>query len=313
MPKISVIVPVYNTSKYLSKCIDSLINQTFDDYEIIFINDGSTDNSANVIKKYKNSKIKLINKKNEGQALARNLGIKKAKGDYIMFVDSDDYIDKDTLKITYKKALETKADIVCFDNYLVINDKITDNIIKKIEGEDNLKTFILNNSGPCFKLIKKEIIQRNNLYFPSLNAYEDIAIVPSYSLFANKIVAINDKLYYYVMRDGSTMKQLEYSSKLEDIFPSMDNLLKIFKNNNADEKYYDELEYLFIEHLLHGAGLRFFEFQKYEQISKINKIMKQEFPNWKTNIYLKKLSFKYRIMCLLLFNENFWLIKLLKR
>ena len=313
MTKISVIVPVYNVENYLSKCLDSLLKQTFDDFEIILINDGSTDNSLNIINQYKDKRIKLINKKNEGQAIARNFGIKKASGEFIMFVDSDDYVDKDILKISYNNAIQANADIVCFDSYLVADGIIENNQIKKIKSDDDKKNFILNQSGPCFMLIKTNIIKDNNLFFPKLNAYEDIALVPSYGLFAKKIIFINDKLYYYVIRSGSTMNQIEYSSKLEQIFDAMKNLSKIFKEKKVFKKYYSELEYLYIEHLLHGGGLRFLKFKKHDQIKKINKTITSEFPNWKNNFYYKKQPFKYRVMCELLFKEKFKLINLLKR
>ena len=313
MTKISIIVPVYNTEEYLPKCLDSLVNQSFDDYEIIMINDGSTDKSANLIKKYDSPKIKLLNKKNEGQALARNLGIKEAQGDYIMFVDSDDYIDKDTLKIAYEKATHENADIVCFNNYLVIDNVVTNDSNKKTLGDNDNKTFIINNPGPCFKLIRTNIIKDNNLYFPHLKAYEDIAVVPSYTLFSKKTIYIQDKLYYYVIREGSTMKQLEYSAKLEEIFMAMENLLKVFKNNSAYQLYEPELEYLYIYHLLHDGGLRFLEFKKYDQIKKINQIMKNKFPKWRQNKYYRKQTLKYRIMCNLLLKEKFKLISLLKK
>lgn len=120
MIKISVIVPVYNTELYLAKCIKSIMEQSFEEeYELILINDGSMDHSENIIdkmiSKYGTEKIIKINQQNSGQGKARNEGIKKAKGEFVLFVDSDDYIDKDMLKDLYNKAKEEKADIVVCD------------------------------------------------------------------------------------------------------------------------------------------------------------------------------------------------------
>jgi len=209
--RVSVIVPVYNMEKYLSKCLDSLVNQTFEDIEIILINDGSTDNSENIIKEYLerySKKIVYIKKENEGQGVARNLGIDKARGEYITFVDSDDYVDVTMIEKLYSSIIKEKADIsvsrglieVRSDN-LLINDFIFNN-------EESVKRYILNNFGPVAKLIKKDIIINNQLYFPSLRAYEDIAVVPLWGLFANGISFVEEPLYYYLIREGSTMNKL---------------------------------------------------------------------------------------------------------
>lgn len=316
--KVSIIVPVYNTGDYLKKCLDSLLNQTFNEnYEIILINDGSTDNSLEIMNEYAikyGSKIVIINKENEGQAVARNVGISEAKGEYLMFVDSDDYIDENTLQITYDQVIKTDADIVCFKNYEVLNDRIINSRMQQLINSDDKKAYILNQIGPCFKLIKKDIIIQNKLYFPKLKAYEDVAVVPAYGIFVNKIVFIDNKLYYYLMRQGSTMNQLVYSEKLEHIFPALKNLLDIFKNNGVYDEYYSELEFLYIHHLLHGAGLRFIEFDNYKNnLNKIINIINEEFPKWRKNRYYKKQSFKYHVVCELLYRNNISLLKKIKR
>lgn len=124
MAKISLIVPVYNTSKYLRKCLDSLITQTYKDIEIIVINDGSIDNSEEIIKLYRDKRLKYISKKNEGIGKTRNLGIENATGNYIAFVDSDDYLDKNFCKKMIKKADEDNCDIVICNYFEDRNDKL---------------------------------------------------------------------------------------------------------------------------------------------------------------------------------------------
>lgn len=126
MVKISVIVPVYNSGKYLDMCIDSLVNQTIKSYEIIIINDGSTDNSLDIINKYKknNSMIKVISTKNNGIGTARNIGLNNSSGKYVAFVDSDDYVACDFLEKVYKKAISSKADVVVCNMYRVINKEV---------------------------------------------------------------------------------------------------------------------------------------------------------------------------------------------
>lgn len=318
MKKVSVIIPVWNVEKYLRKCLDSLVNQTFKDIEIIIINDGSPDNSQVIIDEYKENYPDLIIpyiKENGGQASARNMGLKKAKGEYITFVDSDDWVDTEMIEKMYNKAISTNSDIVVCNAYSVIDDKIGNLEIFKSDDLDSHKRYIINCPGACWgQLIKKDIIINNDLYFLEHHFYEDIAVMPALCLYAKKISYLNENLYYYLIRTGSTMKQTKYSSSLEDIFDSLDYLSNIFIKNNVYEKYYAELEYTYIEHLLHAASLRFFQFEKYDQLDKVISIMNNRFPKWKRNAYYKKQGLKYKIVCNLFYNKKYKLLKrILKR
>ena len=313
-PLISVIVPVYNVSDYISKCLDSLINQTLKDIEIIIVNDGSPDDSEVIIKKYmkKDKRIRCFKKTNGGQGSARNYGIEKAKGIYITFVDSDDYISRDMLKKLYNSAIKEKSDIaIC--NMKEINGK-QENIIKLENFSTDLKkNCIISIPTPCAKIIRKEIITNNNLFFPQLRAYEDLAIVPLYYLFARRISYVNEELYYYVIHKGSTMNQIKYNSKLEEIFPAMNNLYSELKKYSFNITYRDEIEYIYIVHLLHAASLRVIDFKEGQDfIKKIIVIFKSKFPNWFNNKYYKKRDIKFKIMCTLLFNNKLKLIKILR-
>lgn len=312
-PIISVIVPVYNVEKYLEKCLNSLVNQTLKDIEIIAINDGSTDSSLKVLerysKKYKN--IKIINKNNNGQGSARNDGIKISEGEYVTFVDSDDWVSLNMCELLLDAATKENADLV-FANYIKVENEMEYKAnIYGLEYKDNVKKYLLTQSGPCHKLIKTEIIKKNNLYFPELRAYEDIAVVPAWGLAAKKIAHVNEYVYYYLTRPGSTMKQQEYNNKLDEIFPS----LEVMKKNCEkyfNKKYDLEIEWIYIEHLLHGASLRFFKFNNYkEKIKSINNVFKNEFINWKNNPHFKKQSIKYRIVCNLINKECYGILKLI--
>lgn len=313
MKKVSVIIPVWNVEQYLKKCLDSLVNQTFKNIEIIIINDGSPDNSQSIIDEYKKKYPDLIVpyiKDNGGQASARNMGLKKAKGEYITFVDSDDWVDTEMIEKMYNKAISTNSDIVVCNAYSVIDDKIDNLEIFKSNDLDSHKRYIINCPGACWgQLIKKDIIINNDLYFLEHHFYEDIAVMPALCLYAKKISYLNENLYYYLIRTGSTMKQTKYSASLEDIFDSLDYLSNIFIKNNVYEKYYAELEYTYIEHLLHAASLRFFQFEKYDQLDKVISIMNNRFPKWKSNVYYKKQSLKYKIVCNLFYNKKYKFLK----
>lgn len=312
-PLISIIVPIYNTESYLEKCLDSLVNQTLKNIEIILINDGSLDNSEKIIKKYLkkySDKIVYYKKENEGQGVARNYAIKLARGEYLTFVDSDDFVEETMLEELYKKAKDESSDIVaCTKVYVVKSETLTISS-SLFDVSDPYRKYILNNSGPVGKIIKREIIQNNNLYFPNLRAYEDIAIVPLWGLYAKKISYIDKPFYYYIIHEGSTMKQLIYNEKLTHIYSSLDNLYIKFKLLSGD-KYYSELEWIYIEHLLHAASLRFYKFKKTDEIHKINCIMKEKFPNWFKNKYYKTMNIKYKIICTLLYKEKLNLLKII--
>ena len=312
MTKMSVIVPVYNVEELLPKCLDSLVNQTFDDYEVIVVNDGSPDNSQKIIddyyKKYPNI-IKPLKKENGGLSSARNFGLKYASGEYILYVDSDDWVSNDMLKMMYETALKDDSDIVVCKMWNVVSDrniKINNGIL----NFNVFKRYILNNPSACCKLIKKDILLHPELFFLENHHYEDIAVVPAFCLYAKNISFIDDYLYYYLLREGSIMHQKSYTDKLNDIFDSLNNLTNIFIKKDAFDKYKDELEYLYIEHLLHAASLRFLPYD--EGISSINRIcdiMKEKFPNWSKNKYYKKMNFKYKIVCNLIYKKRFNLLK----
>ena len=310
MYKVSVIVPVYNTEKYLKKCLDSLVHQTLKEIEIILINDGSTDNSQKIIDEYvlKYPKLfKVFSQKNSGQAVARNLGIKNSKGEFIAFADSDDYLEIDAYEKAYNYAVKNNLDIVCFKFY---EDK---NGIRKKSSYELFKTYdknlkyILNETSPCNKIIKNDLLKNNKIKFIENYIYEDLELIPKLALYTDKIGFLDEYLYNYVIHNDSTMRQKNYNQKLDSIYFVMDSL----KNNFKNSKYTKELEFLFVEHLLHGGVLRYLEYKEgNKDIEKISDIIKENFPNWKKNVYYKKQNIKYKIICTLAYNKK---IKLLKK
>ena len=296
--KISVIIPVYNTEEYILRCLNSIAAQTFKDYEIIIIDDGSKDKSSDIIKDFiklhQDISINYIYQENAGQAAARNNALTHAKGEYICFIDSDDYIETTMLEALYAKAQSSNADIVIC-NSKMIYEAGNYNVLKHFSNwsEDNVKNYILSNAAPWAKIIKTQIIKDHNLYFPQGIIYEDLAVVPAYGLYASKIEYVSEALYDYFQRANSTMNQTAYSPKFENIFVSLENLENIFKKSNSFDKYRDELEYLYIEHLLHASFIKFLPFKEgVHSIDKIIEIMKTKWPDFTQNRYFKKCSIK---------------------
>lgn len=205
MTKVSLIVPIYNSQNYLEKCIKSLISQTLKDIQIILINDGSTDKSEKIIKSFDDERIVYISKNNEGIGKTRNLGIDKATGEFLAFVDSDDYLNEHFCEYMYQKAVNDDCDLVVCDFF---EDRNTLVGIKFKDFKDtNLRETpeLINNInlGPCNKLYKKSLFDDKSNRFEENLKYEDAPFVVKMLLSANKIGKVNDYLTYYVIHSNS--------------------------------------------------------------------------------------------------------------
>ncbi len=316
MIKISVIVPVYNVEKYIKKCIDSIVNQTFKDLEIIVVNDGTNDDSIKIIKKYFNDKrIKIFNKENGGLASARNYGINKSNGKYIFFVDSDDFLDSNCLLDMYNVIEEKKVDMVICDYYRYYENgtKVLEKTIP-FYNQDNNKCHVIAMPGAVCKLIRSDIIKGNNIQFLEKHYFEDNAIMPYVCALSPKFFYVEKPYYYYLQRDGSILNKRKYDRKWEDIFSSLEYLYKKFEDSNLLTTYYDELEYIYIEYLLHAPGLRFIEYHEAEHnFLQIHNIMHEKFPYWFKNKYYVKHNIKYKIICYLFYHSKLKIARLLLR
>lgn len=316
MSKISVIVPVYGVEKYIVKCINSIVNQTFKDIEIIVVNDGTKDNSIKLIEEsFSDKRIKIYNKDNGGLASARNYGIKKATSKYLFFVDSDDYIDVNCLEEMYERILKDKVDLVICDYYKLeeSGDKEHISIIPHYDKSNN-KCSVISMPAAWCKLIKSEIFKKNNIKFLEKKYFEDNAIMPFVCALCKSFSYIQKPFYYYLQRNGSILNKKNYDKKWEDIFDSLDHLYNKFKEYNLLNEYKDELEYIYIEYLLHAANLRFIDYEEgRNNILKVKSVIKDKFPNWRKNKYYKQESIKYKVMCNLFYYNQLKLINLLRR
>ena len=315
MIKVSIIVPVYNVEKYIVKCISSIVNQKLKDIEIIVVNDGTKDNSIKLIKEnFTDDRIKIFNKKNGGAASAKNYGIKKAKGEFIFFVDADDFIEECLFEM-YNKALKEKSDLVICDYYKYFEDKTKDHIsIIPFYDKENKKCSVISMPGPVCKLVKRKIVLENNIMFLENHCFEDNAIMPYLCAVCNSFSYIKKPYYYYLQREGSALNKKSYSKSWEDIFSSLNNLYNRFDEGGIINEYYNELEYIYIEYLLHAANLKFIDYKEgIPNIKKVSRIMNQKFPNWRKNYYYKKENLKYKIIVNLFYYNQIKLIKLLRR
>ncbi len=253
--KVSIIIPVYNTAKYLRQCLDSIKNQTLKEIEIICINDGSSDNSLEILNEYaeNDNRFIILSQKNQGQSTARNTGLKAAKGEYIGFVDSDDYIDIAMFEKLYNNVKENDSEITMCSFY-TYNDKTTylnpsdrymtldlfpesfDNIV--FSYKDTSKFLFRICVSPCNKIYKNSLFREYNIKFPEGLYFEDNVFFYEIYLQAKKISLIRDRLYYYrIISETSTVSGNEYN-KLD--FFEVFNRIEIFlKNQNLYEEYKD--------------------------------------------------------------------------
>ncbi|WML45813.1 glycosyltransferase [Neobacillus sp. PS3-40] len=236
-PVISIIVPVYNTEQYLKKCIDSILKQTFTNFEIIIVNDGSTDKSGSISDEYatKDNRVKVIHKRNGGLSSARNAGIKIAKGEFIGFVDGDDYIDVNMYYELYRLCRETESDISICKFEREIKGKLTNKIEaefnKVMDNQEAMRQLFLGNLyrfSVCNKLFRKTCF--DNILFPEGRIHEDLST--TYKLFSNsnKAVYTNYKGYVYVKRENSILTS-KFNEKRLDAFIGWEEILSFMNQN----------------------------------------------------------------------------------
>lgn len=250
MAKVSVIIPVYNVDKYLSKCLDSVIAQTCSDIEIICVNDGSTDNSAQILSEYSNrdSRIKMITKPNGGLFSARHVGMVSAAGEYLLFVDSDDWIEKTLVEKTLNKITETGADVVIFGAYSVkgksvskgmysvnkIPAKFKERILSLKDYENNL--FAFPPTAWC-KLYRRKFVEDNNIRFQEIKDGEDQLFYLHTMLTAKSVYILDENFYYYVKNRAGAITSDTRKTSVSPIlnFYAAEDLLKKL---NLTKKFY---------------------------------------------------------------------------
>ncbi len=305
-PLISVIVPVYNVEAYLPQCLDSLIQQSLQQIEIICINDCSPDKSIEILNRYaqKDPRIKVISlPENRRQGGAKNAGIRVAKADYIGFVDSDDWVCPSMYEILYEVAIQNHADIVSplwyFNDYDNHKEKIRNGVsLIGLPKPERDRAIILNGFRLVTSIFRKDLFFKNDLFFPEKRLFEDNAIGSALHLSAQDIVQTEDCFYHYRCSNISVTRGLDNYH----FFDRMDTTLQYLENMKRlgfYESYKDEIDYTFINlyyrNTLIGCFTRFSE-PAHIHMRKIIDNMYEIFPNYKKNKYYRKISLKHRIL-----------------
>lgn len=295
MTKVSVIVPVYNVEKYLDKCLNSLVNQTLKDIEIIVVNDGTKDNSQKTIdeyaKKYKN--IKAYKKENGGLSSARNYGLKYASGEYIAFVDSDDWIEKDMYEKMYNKAIEKDFDLVVCGLKYVYEDSsknvyASSNIKNDIFTKKCIKKSMLNIYPAAWNKIFNKRLFNYKVFFKEKVWFEDVEFIYRLYPYINTIGVINEPFYNYRQREGSITSV--FDERLFNYIDNWNGIVQYYKKNSFYDIYISELEYCYVRYLFatfiksaaKSGNKNMYDKAVFNAIYNV----KKQFPHYKKNKYM---------------------------
>ena len=318
MPKLSIIIPIYNTGVYLHKCLKSILSQTLEDFELILVDDGSKDESGKICDEYAvlDKRIKVIHKENQGVSIARNTGIKEAQGDYIGFIDSDDWIDNDMYEKMYSKALEFNADIIVCDARTVYDNKEEEldtisslpesTLLKKNDISPKILKEIAGSVWRC--IYRRDVIISNEILFPEGMPLSEDRVFNILAMgCSNSMFYIKESFYNRYIREGSAVNRY-YENMLDivlDVRERMHNALNSVWN---DKKYIEEFEKQMLQMVFTLIGNEFYKTnkngfaKKYSAIKNIcrNETIRKIVINSKSNDIRAKLVLKNNILLLCL-------------
>lgn len=298
MPKVSVIIPVYNAEKYIEQCISSIANQTMKDIEILAINDGSTDESLALLDKLSEKyrgKLKVFTKDNGGAGSARNVGIENASGEFIKFVDADDYLQANILEKMYAIAKENSVSLVR-GNYQTIlgpikmEDKCSWSDItgsRIVDVRENKDYIVTETSGVGNKLISRDLI--GDLRFPEKTKWEDLAIMPVVIASSEKVFHMDENVYNYRINMNTTMKDfINKIPNILDIIKCVENIEKEMEVRGLSEEYKEQVKSLYILHTLFRVEnamlwVNLPHDKKEIVVSSLLGILDAKYPDWEEN------------------------------
>ena len=304
--RLSVIVPVYNMAAEgkLNYCMDSLVNQTIDDYEIIAVDDASTDNSLAILREYEEKypgKVRVVTYPvNKRQGGAKNEGLKAAKGEWVGFIDSDDWVTPDYYEKLLHKAAETGADLVGCDYSLVtehtfrVGKVVQNNTMDQVGllDEERHKKLFLRPGSMVLKIYKGSVIRENDLDFPEGIFYEDNCAGSLWSLYFKRFELVEEPLYYYYQHNVSTVHSIS-EKKCQDRMKAMEELWEECSRRGVLELYRKEIEYRYVELYYVITLFSYMQGVKSPKLSFVKKLregVEQRFPEFEQNEYYKQLT-----------------------
>lgn len=321
MPKATVIVPVYNVEAYLEKCVQSILAQTEPDFELLLVDDGSTDHSGALCDQLaqKDPRIQVIHQKNQGLGGARNTGIQAAAGDWVLLVDSDDWIEPELLEKTLEAGLREEADLVMFGFRSVdeqgntlqtfVEDVPTDQGLTLKDHPDLLMTA----PSAWRRLYRRELLSRTGILYPPRVWYEDIRTTPKLLAAASRVVFLSYVGYDYLSRTGSITKN-QNADRNREILWAFDDLLPYFQDQGLFERYRQELCYLTLFHAYLTASVRVLLIdRKHPLLGEFRDYLNKWFPDYRRCKYLPRLNRLHRLLLSLLEKRMYGLVAVLFR
>lgn len=322
MSMVSIVVPVYNVRDYLEKCVKSVLAQTYEKWEMILVDDGSTDGCREMCDALsaQDMRIRVIHKENGGLSDARNTGAKQAEGKYLLFLDSDDTIAPDMLAETVSAAETYQSDIVLFD-YKRVEESGGEEICTMSLQEDcvmNLRThpeILLETPSAWIRLFGREFYVNSGLEFPKGYKYEDLGTTPKLALLAERIVYVKKPLYHYLIRQGSIMTGTACRQSYRHRKQMVQGVVDYFKEQDQAETFAKELEYLTLFHMYFIPAKEMLYFNREEKeyyIRKCREYTERKFPDFRKNPYIqKRMSKKEQLQFHLIDRKLFWAVNLL--
>ena len=321
--KFSIIVPVYNVADYLEKCVDSLLAQDCADAEIILVDDGSTDGKCPALCDRLASEhprqIRVIHQENGGLGAARNSGIEAARGDYLLFVDSDDWLAPNTLEALSQAVDRWHADMYCFSFRYVTEDGSETPAEPRTAPVDGIPTtltrtpeLLLDPPMACTRLCKRSLFVDHNIRFPGRVWYEDLCTTPKLLLEAASVVQLEGDYYRYLQREGSIMRSSKLRRNLE-ILNAAETFRDYYTAHGAMEQYRDWLSFLSLQNLMDAARRVLMEDPKAEYLPKFLDYMREKYPDYRKNPLLSRLGRKKQILLRLLEGKQYSLARTMFR
>lgn len=271
---VSVIIPVYNAEKYIKTCITSVLNQTYKNIEVIVVNDGSKDNSEEEILKIKDERIKYFYKENSGCGDTRNFGIDKAMGEFIYFIDSDDYIDETMIEKLVNSIKKEDSFVGILGFYYDIDGRLK---LQKMEEEEHRT---LKSPSVCTRMFRKEILDKSGIRFSGLKIGEDLEFVFKVLAFNNHSTYIDEALYYYRLHEES----LTHDNNIDRlcILKAIESIEEYLKENKKYEEFKELIEFITISHI-YFAVINLRKNEKENEMKEAIKYLLNKFPDWENN------------------------------
>lgn len=320
-PRISVIIAIYKVEKYLKPCLESILCQTYTEFELILIEDGSPDGCGAICDEYAalDNRVRVIHQPNQGISAVRNKGIREACGEYLIFVDGDDTVHPDMLLKAINGVNQFNADIVVY-HYQAVDTEgkfLYSAPIDLPENEPFSVTdkpeVLLSPASLCNKLIKKDVYQ--DILFPANAWYEDLWMTPRLYMNAQKMVYIGKQpLYNYVIHQGSIMRSGDLNKLYKDRTAALIELLSFFHSNGHYAQFKEELEALTTMHGYFYASMEILQVGvDRPQLNRFRSFVKDEFPDFNHNRYMRRISAKERLQFTLLYHKQYAILRLLSR